>query len=131
MSSTTITVFVRLLHPYFIFLWISPHLSNTIIYTPNNIKMTNMFWCNVCRTEIKSTTQQQVRNSFILIIGYELWYKCTIWHYTPTHFTNTYRVIPLETDFYIIYMYIVAWTCFAEIYLFIQINYIFSHCSSR
>ena len=34
--------------------------------------MTNMCWCSVCRTEIKSTTQQQVRNSFMLIIGYEL-----------------------------------------------------------
>ena len=73
MSSTTITIFVRLLHPYFIFLWISPHLSNKIIYTPNNVKW--QIWPDVAFVDIHKEylpLNSRMKDSFILIIGYEL-----------------------------------------------------------
>jgi len=74
---TMMTVFVRLLHPYFAILIITP-LFGIIYHTLNNIGMTKM---SRLSTEVKSTAELQVRGCFTLILGYQLFslMKILLW----------------------------------------------------
>jgi hypothetical protein len=53
-SGIMMTVFVRLFHPYFVFLLITILLGNKILNVPNNIKMTKMPRCSIDKQKYHS-----------------------------------------------------------------------------
>ena len=68
MGGTMMTVFVRLLHPYFVFLLMTPHLGKTF-HTPNNTGATKVPGCSV--REFETATQLQAGGRFILNFEYK------------------------------------------------------------